>query len=143
LQLDYLDLYLVHWPVAFKFGGLRLDNSNTLLYGENKEPLFEKVSLETTWHAMEGLVHKDLVKSIGVSNYTYPFILDILSYCKIPPAVNQIELHPYFTRPELTGLCKRNGIALTAYSPLGSGKTGPLQDETVEINLFCVFNSFI
>jgi diketogulonate reductase-like aldo/keto reductase len=69
---------------------------------------------------MEELVSSGLVKAIGVANFTAPMIFDLLSYAKIQPAVNQIELHPYLQQQELVDYCAHNNIVLTAYSPLGS-----------------------
>ena len=70
---------------------------------------------------MEELVKEGLVKSIGVSNFTINEINDLLSYCKIEPAVNQVELHPYRTNESLIKHCNRYGIHIQAYSPIGSG----------------------
>lgn len=69
---------------------------------------------------MEELVTSGLVKSIGIANFTAPMILDLLSYAKTLPAVNQIELHPYLQQSSLVSFCQYKGIAITAYSPLGS-----------------------
>lgn len=115
LQLDYLDLYLVHWGLPFK------DNSSSKL---------DPISIRETWEAMEDLVTKGLVKSIGVSNFTVMMLVDLLSYAKIKPAVNQIELHPYNSQVELVDFCHSQNIAVTAYSPLGG------QPEPGSINLF-------
>lgn len=103
LQLEYLDLYLIHWGIAFA----------------NDKDL-EPVSIQETWRAMEQLVEKGLVRSIGVSNFTTPMIVDLLSYAKIKPVVNQIEIHPYNTQEELINYCHKQQIQVTAYSPLGS-----------------------
>lgn len=122
LKLDYLDLYLMHWGIAFKPG----------------TEIFEPVPISETWKAMENLVKKGLVKSIGVSNFTSIMIHDLLSYAAIKPAVNQIELHPYNTQEELIAYCKNQDITVTAYSPLGrsgirrDGKKGSkIADEQV------------
>jgi diketogulonate reductase-like aldo/keto reductase len=132
LQLEYLDLYLIHWPVAFAFGGLRLTADNFVSFDkEGGNVQFEKVSLQETWREMEKLVDEGLVKSIGVSNFTIPLVLDLLTYCRIKPVVNQFEVHPYFVRPSLRHLLAREQIVVTAYSPLGSGQVGPLQDAIV------------
>lgn len=104
LQLDYLDLYLIHWGIPFK----NQDGSE-----------FEKVSIRQTWEAIEELVEKGLVKSIGVSNFTAMMIFDLLSYAKIRPANNQIEIHPLNSQTELVNYCQKEGITVTAYSPLG------------------------
>lgn len=113
LQFDYLDLYLVHWGIAFKQGGdlEPLDKIGKIMT--------ENISIQETWQAMEKLVKKGLVKSIGVANFTTTMLVDLLTYAKIKPAMNQIELHPYNTQTELVEFCKYKNIAVTAYSPLG------------------------
>lgn len=122
LQLDYLDLYLMHWGIAFKHG-------SDLQPVVDGQVLTEKVSIRETWEAMEQLVAKGLVKSIGVANFDTTMILDLLTYAKIVPATNQIEVHPYNSQVELLNFCKQRGIVITAYSPLGrhgaQGVTGP------------------
>ena len=114
LQLDYLDLYLMHWGVAIKggIGDEPLDENGVLIT--------ENISVRETWEAMEELVKKGLVKAIGVSNFTGPMLVDLLSHAKIPPAVNQIELHPYNPQIKLVEFCQYKNIAVTAYSPLGT-----------------------
>lgn len=114
LRLDYLDLYLIHWAVAFVPGG-------------DKEPLDKdgwavrkNVSIRETWTAMEQLVEMGLVKSIGVANFSTIALLDLLTYCKIKPVVNQIELHPYNSQVDLLGFMEHENIIATAYSPLGT-----------------------
>jgi diketogulonate reductase-like aldo/keto reductase len=98
----------------------------------------EKVPIRETWEAMEELVEAGLVRAIGVANFTAPMLLDLMSYVKIPPAMNQVEMHPYFAQQKLVDLCKEKGIALTAYSPLGSpgnykNKGSLLDDPLVEM----------
>lgn len=110
LQLDYLDLYLVHWGIAEPKGGHT--------YDENGHLVVEKVSIRETWEAMEELVDAGLVKAIGVANFTAPLLLDLFSYARIQPAVNQIELHPYLQQTRLLDFCQRLGMVVTAYSPL-------------------------
>lgn len=127
LRLDYLDLYLIHWGIPFIHNG----KNETVADGMVQT---EPISIQQTWQALENLVEKGLVKSIGVANFTAPMILDLLSYAKIKPAVNQIEIHPYNTQLELVDYCQKNDIQVTAYSPLGS--TGgealkPLADKTI------------
>lgn len=103
LQLEYLDLYLMHWGIAFKPG----------------KAITDDVSIQETWGAMEELVKKGLVKSIGVANFTTMMLVDLLTYAKIKPVMNQIELHPYNSQVELIEFCQYKDIAVTAYSPLG------------------------
>lgn len=117
LRLDYLDLYLVHFPVAIKHTGVGT-TASTL----DKDGMLEidtTISLETTWHAMEELVSMGLVRSIGISNYDVFLTRDCLAYSKIKPAVNQIETHPYFQRDSLVKFCQKYGICVTAHTPLG------------------------
>lgn len=122
LQLNYLDLYLMHWGIAAKPDEEPGPNS----VGREDEELdengilkTEKVSIRETWEAMEELVKKGLVKAIGISNFTAPMLIDLLTYAKIPPTVNQIELHPYLPQTELVKFCQVKGVAVTAYSPIG------------------------
>jgi diketogulonate reductase-like aldo/keto reductase len=78
------------------------------------------VPVRETWEAMEELTKAGLVRDIGVANFTAPMLIDLLSYATVAPAVNQIELHPYFSQPELVEYCVRRGVQVTAYCPLGS-----------------------
>lgn len=114
LRLEYLDLYLMHWGIAYKRGA-----DLEPLLDEKGKVITDAVSIQETWQAMEGLVKKGLVKSIGVSNFTTIMLVDLLTYAKVKPAMNQIELHPYNTQAELVDFCKYKDIAVTAYSPLG------------------------
>lgn len=113
LKLEYLDLYLIHWGVALEHTGEMHPT------GPNGKPLLAPISIQETWKAMEELVEKGLVKSIGVANFTGPMIMDLLTYAKIKPVMNQIELHPYNTQTFLVEYCQSQGVEITAYSPLG------------------------
>ncbi|WP_055105941.1 aldo/keto reductase [Paenibacillus ihumii] len=96
LGLDYLDLYLIHWPVKGKY--------------------------KETWKALEKL-HKDgRVRSIGVSNFQIHHLEDLLADAEIRPVVNQVELHPLLSQVELREYCKSQGIQIEAWSPLAQGK---------------------
>ncbi|XP_050363733.1 NADP-dependent D-sorbitol-6-phosphate dehydrogenase-like [Argentina anserina] len=117
LQLDYLDLYLVHFPVATKHTGVGATGS--ALDEEGVLEIDTTISLETTWHAMEDLVYNGLARSIGISNYDIFLTRDCLAYSKVKPAVNQIETHPYFQRDSLVKFCLKHGISVTAHTPLG------------------------
>ena len=107
LQLDYLDLYLIHWPVASK----ELKSEFIAL---------EEMPLEITWGAMEKLVSSGLVKSIGTSNFSISKLQNILQIANIKPAMNQVEVHPFLQQDELINFCKSQDIMITAYAPLGS-----------------------
>lgn len=114
LQLDYLDLYLMHWPVAFKKG---------VGFPEKDEDYLslEEVPLSETWEAMLEAKKLGLVKHIGVSNFSSKKLKQLMSEVAEKPEMNQVELHPYLQQKDLLDFCKKEGIHLTAYSPLGSG----------------------
>ncbi|XP_041123900.1 aldo-keto reductase family 1 member B1 isoform X2 [Polyodon spathula] len=114
LQLDYVDLYLIHFPVALQ----RIDDEFFPM--KDGKVLTKDTDYLDTWKAMESLVSKGLVKSIGVSNFNILQLERLLSVARIPPAVNQVELHPYLTQTDLVKFCQSKSIALTAYSPFGS-----------------------
>ncbi|WFD30626.1 D/L-glyceraldehyde reductase [Malassezia sp. CBS 17886] len=119
LQLDYLDLYLVHWPIAFD-GDL-----NTLVPEENgKAKLDLDTSLVDTWKAMIELKKSGKAKSIGVSNFLPEHIEAITKATGVQPAVNQIEAHPRLQQDDLDAFHKKNNIHLTAYSPFGNNLRG-------------------
>ncbi len=126
LQLEYLDLYLVHWGVGFEQG------KDAEPLDENGLAKFSFVPMQQTWQAMERLVAEGLVKSIGVANFTAPMLVDLLSYAKIKPVMNQIELHPYHAQRDLINFCSSQGIAVTAYSPFGSAGAPLLHDDTIK-----------
>jgi len=117
LRLDYLDLYLIHFPVAIKHTGV--GNTSSALDADGVLDIDTTTTLETTWHAMEDLVSMGLVRSIGISNYDIFLTRDCLAYSKVKPAVNQIETHPYFQRDSLVKFCQKHGISVTAHTPLG------------------------
>lgn len=117
LQLSYLDLYLVHWPIAFEYPGQ--GKVWTATDPKTQSVPNEAVPISVTWAAMEKLVTEKKARSIGVSNFPAILIHDLLSYAKIPPAVNQIELHPFNQQDNLIEYLTQKGIHVTAYSPLG------------------------
>ena len=129
-NLKYVDQYLVHWPFAFKQKpGDRLESQNN----SNGFPILNKdVTLEDTWRQMEELVEKGLVRSIGVSNFNIERLKRILAIAKIPPAVNQVELHPMLPQDKLLQFCKNHNIAVVAYSPLGANKLGLIDHPVVK-----------
>lgn len=114
LQLDYLDLYLIHWPVAFKPG---------VSFPKSDEDYLslEDVPLEETWDAMIEAKKQGLVKHIGVSNFSEKKLNQLMAASTENPEMNQVELHPFLQQPQLLDFCDDNNIKVTAFSPLGSG----------------------
>lgn len=102
LGLAYLDLYVIHWPIAVE-------------PGTNK---IARIPLQETWRAMESLVDEGLVRNIGVSNFDIQLLHDLLQYCRIRPFVNQVECHVYLQQRPLLAYCESQHIYLTAYCPL-------------------------
>ncbi|EEQ82186.1 hypothetical protein NCER_101151 [Vairimorpha ceranae BRL01] len=114
LQLDYLDLYLVHWPVK-----LKSDKDFNFVENENGQKIVEKYDGVALWKKMESLVDKGLTRSIGVANHGIENLQKILNVCRIKPALNQFEIHPYLSQNELVDYCFKNGITVMSYSSLG------------------------
>ncbi|MCM5664425.1 aldo/keto reductase [Galbibacter mesophilus] len=114
LQLDYLDLYLIHWPVAFKADVDFPSKADEFLS-------LEEVPIIETWKKMEEAHENGLVRSIGVSNFSIEKLKDLLVDANLQPEVNQVELHPLLQQDDLLEFCDNNSIILTGYSPLGSG----------------------
>jgi len=103
LDLEYLDLYLIHWPVKEKY--------------------------KDTWRALEKLYKDGRVRAIGVSNFHQHHLEDLMSVAQVKPMVNQVELHPFLSQVELRAYCQSEGIAIEAWSPLARGRV--LQDPTL------------
>lgn len=113
LQLDYLDLYLIHWPVAHHPGMTFSEDASAFA-------TLEEYPIADTWKAMEALVAKGLVKHIGVSNFNIPKLKKLMLTAEIVPEMNQVESHPLLAQNDLLQFCGDNQILYTAYSPLGS-----------------------
>lgn len=113
LRLDTLDLYLIHWPVAFERG---------VDYPASPDEFvsLDEIPLTDTWAALEALKADGLVRHIGVSNFSVPKLQLLIDAGDVTPEMNQIELHPYLQQPEMLSFAEEQGIPLTAYSPLGS-----------------------
>jgi D-xylose reductase len=123
LQLDYLDLYLVHFPIASKFVPIEERYPpGWFTDPDAAEPRVEadRVPIIETWRAMEDLVGAGLVREIGVCNFGCSLLRDLMNQAEIPPAMLQIEMHPYLTQEKLTRFCQEAGIGVTAFSPLGA-----------------------
>lgn len=123
LKLDYLDLYLIHFPISQKYVPIETRYPPGWIYDPAAQPPrmeFAPVAIHETWQAMEELVTAGLVKNIGISNFGISLIRDLLAHAKIRPAVLQVELHPYLTQETLLRYCQQEGIAVTAFSPLGA-----------------------
>lgn len=130
LKIDYLDLYLIHWPIAFKSGVVLPESSADYL------PL-SQAPIVDTWRAMEQAQKTGLTRAIGVSNFTVGH-LSLLEQCDSTPAINQVEMHPLLTQEKLRDYCGTKGIALTAYAPLGSTDRAPGMKSSDEPNLLGV-----
>ncbi|KAG2380876.1 NADPH-dependent aldo-keto reductase [Vigna angularis] len=109
LQLDYVDLYLIHWPVRTKSGAVGF-----------KREYLEQTDIPGTWRAMEAFYDSGKAKAIGVSNFSSKKLQDLLDVARVPPSVNQVELHPGWQQPQLHAFCESKGIHISGYSPLGS-----------------------
>lgn len=114
LQVDYLDLYLIHWPVLFKPGVMLARRSEDYI-------ALADVPISATWKALEACVTKGLARYIGVCNFSVQKLDALCREATIQPAMNQIELHPYLQQESMINFCRQRGILVTAYSPLGSG----------------------
>ena len=124
LQLDYLDLYLIHWPFPNHHGpGVDVGSRDP-----HAVPYIHENYMKT-WRQMEKLVEMGLVRHIGSSNMTVPKLKLVLRDAKIKPAANEMELHPHFQQPELFQFCLDNQIAPIGFSPIGS-PTRPDRDKT-------------
>lgn len=113
LGVDYLDLYLIHWPVALKPNVIFPDKGSDFL-SLDEAPLID------TWKVLEDCVEAGLCRNIGVSNFSIKKLMDLKKSARIEPACNQVELHPFLQQKKLLQYCLDEKIAVTAYSPLGS-----------------------
>jgi diketogulonate reductase-like aldo/keto reductase len=126
LQLDYVDLYCIHTPFAFKAGDEQdpRDENGNVIYDE-------AATLTNTWKALESLVDEGRCKAIGLSNVSLGQLKEVFEIARIKPAVLQVESHPYLPEWELLEYCKRNGIVMQAFAALGHGMQPRLLDDPV------------
>jgi len=118
LGLDYLDLFLIHWPVAFAPG---------VTFPRRREDYLtlEQIPLQQTWEALHACLSTGLVRHVGVSNFSQRKLEELVSAGSPAPEVNQVEMHPLLSQKKLLDYCQQLGMLVTAYSPLGSGDRAP------------------
>jgi diketogulonate reductase-like aldo/keto reductase len=132
LKMDYIDLFLVHWPIAAE-----KDDQHMPKIGADGKYVIKKdltENPEPTWRAMEKLYKDGKARAIGVSNWTVKGLEQLLSFAEVKPMVNQIEIHPFLPNTELVDYCQKNDILPAAYSPLGSQNQVPSTGEKVRTN---------
>jgi len=126
LQLDYVDCYLIHTPFAFPPGDEQQPRD------EHDQPIYDSgVTLMETWRAMERLVDDGKCRSIGLSDIRLERVKEVVAGARIKPAIVQIESHPYLPERELLAFCRRHGIVMLAYAPLGHGMEPRVTEDPV------------
>ncbi|KAK6129379.1 hypothetical protein DH2020_036895 [Rehmannia glutinosa] len=128
VTMEYVDMYLVHWPVRLK---------PWVCYPLPKEDDFEKLDMETTWAGMEKCLEMGLCRGIGVSNFSCKKIENLLDFASVVPAVNQVEMHPMWRQKKLRDFCRDHKIHVSAYSALGGpgnfwGSTDVVQNPIIQ-----------
>ena len=129
LKCDYLDLYLIHFPISLQYVPFDQRYPAGWFFDPNSPSPrleYDPVPIIDTWRAMEDLVNKGLVRNIGISNFGVSLIRDLLTQAIIRPTMLQIEMHPYLTQSKLIRYCQMEKIAVTAFSPLGAPSYVPL-----------------
>ena len=126
LQLDYVDLYSIHTPFAFKPGDEQdpRDKNGNVIYDD-------ATTLTNTWKALESLVDEGRCKAIGLSNVNLGQLKEVFDIARVKPATIQVESHPYLPEWDLLDYCKRNGIVMQAFAALGHGMEPKLIDNPV------------
>lgn len=132
LGTDYVDLFLVHWPIAAE----RTDDYQPKIGADGKYVIKKELTEnpEPTWRAMEELYEAKKARAIGVSNWTVDGLKKLFSFAKVKPAANQIEIHPFLPNEALVRFCLESGVLPEAYSPLGSQDQVPTTGEKVRTN---------
>jgi alcohol dehydrogenase (NADP+) len=127
LQVECIDLYLMHTPYAFLPGDDQdpRDKNGNVIYDQ-------ETTLMDTWRAMEKLVDRGMCKAIGLSDVSLEQLREVFDQARIKPSVVQIESHPYLPETEILEFCKLNGVVMLAFAPLGHGiKPGVLEDPVI------------
>lgn len=123
LQLDYLDLYLIHFPISLRHVPIETRYPPAWFFdpdAESPRMIEDPVPIIETWQAMEELKSEGLIREVGVCNFGTSLLRDLMASSSTPPAVLQIESHPYLTQAKLLRFCEEANIAVTAFSPLGA-----------------------
>jgi len=122
LGVDYVDLYLIHWPqfIPYEEGNILPRNPDGTVQTT------ESSNFNEAWTEMEKILASGKAKAIGVSNFSIKTLEQLFKTAKVTPAVNQVELHPYLAQPELVEYCNKKGIVLTAYGAIGYVHDDPL-----------------
>ena len=129
LQLDYLDQFMIHWPVVFRHDVHRPESGADMVS-------VEEMPLTETWKALEACVEAGLCRNIGVCNFSIKKLKIILDDCRIAPSANQVECHPFFLQTALLEFCKSQNIQFVGYSPLGSGDRPERMRDENDPNMF-------
>ncbi|KAI8882514.1 4-dihydromethyltrisporate dehydrogenase [Backusella circina FSU 941] len=119
LGLEYVDLYLIHFPIPLKFVDFDTKYPPEWYVPDATTLTYERSPIHETWAEMEKLVDAGLVRNIGIANFNVQSILDMLTYCKYKPSVLQVEIHPYLPQERLVKWVQAQGIQITAYSSFG------------------------
>lgn len=123
LNLDYIDLYLVHFPISLKFVPFEERYPPQWVHNpQSKHPkmIQDHVPMTETWQAMEQLVKERLVRNIGVANFNVGLLRDLINNSHIKPSVLQVEIHPFLTQKKLIRFCREHGVQVTSYSTFGA-----------------------
>ncbi|CAD6498769.1 BgTH12-04429 [Blumeria graminis f. sp. triticale] len=128
LGLEYVDLYLMHWPFAMNPHG---NHDLSPRAPDGTREIVRDWSHVKTWKSMENLLATGKVKAIGVSNCSVPYLEELIAEAKVIPAVNQIENHPSLPQQEIVDYCHSKGIHITAYSPFGSAGCPMFTEPTI------------
>ncbi|KAI9379270.1 hypothetical protein POPTR_017G070600v4 [Populus trichocarpa] len=121
LQLDYVNLYLIHWPVSMKKDSVGYEPEN-----------LTQPDILASWREMEALYESGKARAIGVSNFSSKKLGDLLAAARVRPAVNQVECHPVWQQPKLHAFCQSEGVHLSGYAPLGSAGSQKIKIEVLK-----------